>query len=419
MRCGWITILLCTAAVFVASASPAEVAGRASNSSCERAVGLDELQALALERSPLLAEIESEYASRLSEAFETEVLINPELQAEQAYTGMRINGDNDPQTNLSLAQRLKLSHFGQRQRVAALLRKVGDTQRSARLLETTQKINLQFYTLYALERSERILIDSEELASKKVVLVHQGVLKGLLSEGDHRLFEAEKFRLQAQRRGLQSSIHALQAELSRMLGSACVWHAQSQPIFSAPPNEAELLTKARQSQLSEVARADLMLGLASEQVRLAKLDRYPEFAPRIIYQHTNDGGDFVGAGIAIPLPFFNRNQGEIGRAQALEMSARRRKELLSDGGLEAQIQALHNAVVAAIEQAELYSAKVVPAYEAALRSQEKLYTQGKGNVLQVWQTLRLFNDARHEALTLWLGAATARIQLSLLVGEEI
>jgi outer membrane protein TolC len=87
--------------------------------------------------------------------------------------------------------------------------------------------------------------------------------------------------------------------------------------------------------------------------------------------------------------------------------------------LETQVRSLHAAVVAATEQAELYSAKVVPAYEAALRSQEKLYAQGKGNVLQVWQTLRLFNEARNEALTLWLGAATARIQLSLLVGEEI
>ncbi len=419
MRYGWITIFLCTASLCAARTSPAEVAAAISGASCERTIALDELQSLALEKSPLLAEIDSEYANRISDAFNTEVLINPELQAEQAYTSMNLNGDNDPQANVSLAQRLKLSNFGQRQRVAALLRKVGDTQRGARLLEFSQKINLQFYTLHALQRSENILIDSEALASKKVVLVHQGVLKGLLSEGDHKLFEAEKYRLQAQRRGLQSSIHALQGELSKAVGSACVWYARSEPVFPALPSEEELLTKARASRLSDAARADLMLGLASEQVRLAELDRYPEFAPRIIYQHTNDGGDFLGAGIAIPLPFFNRNQGDIARAQATEMAARRRRELLSDGGLEAQVRSLRNAVVAATEQSEMYSTKVVPAYEAALRSQERLYAQGKGNVLQVWQTLRLFNEARNEALTLWLGAATVRIQLSLLVGEEI
>lgn len=419
MRYGWITIFLCTASFCAARTSSAEVTAAIPGASCERAIALDELQSLALEKSPLLAEIDSEYANHISDAFNTEVLINPELQVEQAYTSMNLNGDNDPQANVSLAQRLKLSNFGQRQRVAALLRRVGDTQRGARLLEFTQKINLQFYTLHALQRSEKILIDSEGLASKKVVLVHQGVLKGLLSEGDHKLFEAEKFRLQAQRRGLQSSVLALQGELSKSVGSACVWYARSEPVFPALPSEAELLTKARASRLSDAARADLMLGLASEQVRLAELDRYPEIAPRIIYQHTNDGGDFIGAGIAIPLPFFNRNQGDIARAQATEMAARRRKDLLSDGGLEAQVRSLRSAVVAATEQSEMYSTKVVPAYEAALRSQERLYAQGKGNVLQVWQTLRLFNEARNEALTLWLGAATLRIQLSLLVGEEI
>jgi cobalt-zinc-cadmium efflux system outer membrane protein len=397
----------------------ADVPAGVSGPSCIRTVTLEELQSLALEKSPLLAEIDSEYANRISDAFETEVLINPEFQAEQAYTGMKINGDNDPQANLALAQRLKLSNFGQRQRVAALLRKAGDIQKSVRLLELTQKINLQFYTLHALERSEKILMDSEDLASKKVTLVHQGVMKGLLSEGDHKLFEAEKFRLQAQRRGLQSTIHALQGELSKTVGSACVWHAPAQPSFAALPSEEELLSKARASRLSDATRADLILGLASEQVRLAELDRYPEIAPRIIYQHTNDGGDFIGAGVAIPLPFFNRNQGDIGRARAAEMAARRKKELLSDGGLETQVRSLRSATVAATEQADLYATKVVPAYEAALRSQERLYAQGKGNVLQVWQTLRLFNEARNEALTLWLGAATARIQLSLLVGEEL
>ncbi len=419
MKYGWITILLCTASFCAGRVSYADDTPELSGVSCERTITREDLHSLALQRSPLLAEIDSEYADEISKAFETEVLINPELQAEQVYTSMQINGDNDPQANVSLAQRLRLSNFGQRQRVAALLRKVGDTQRSAQLLEFTQKLDLQFYTLQVLQRSEKILIDSEQLASKKVVLVHQGVAKGLLSEGDHKLFEGEKFRLQAQRRGLEASINAIQGEMSKAVGSACSWRVQSESAFAAIPSEEVLVAKARESKLSQVARADLLLGLASEQVRLAELDRYPEFAPRIVYQHTNDGGDFIGAGIAIPLPFFNRNQGDIGRAHAAYIAAQRKKELLADGGLETQVRSLRNAAVAALEQEQLYSTKVVPAYEAALRSQERLYAQGKGSVLQVWQTLRLFSEARSEALTLWLGAATARMHLSLLIGDEV
>jgi cobalt-zinc-cadmium efflux system outer membrane protein len=166
-------------------------------------------------------------------------------------------------------------------------------------------------------------------------------------------------------------------------------------------------------------RADLLLSLASEQRRLAELDAYPEVAPRLVYQHTNDGGDFFGAGITVPLPFFNRNQGEIARAEAEQSALSRKKALLEAGGLEAQVKALHGAALRADEQADIFAKKVLPAYEAALTSQERIFSQGKGSVLQVWQMLRIFNEARSEALSLHLAAATARIQLSLLVGEEV
>jgi hypothetical protein len=54
-----------------------------------------------------------------------------------------------------------------------------------------------------------------------------------------------------------------------------------------------------------------------------------------------------------------------------------------------------------------------------LNAQEKLYTKGKGNVLQDWQTLRLLNEVQTQSLSLWLEGTSARIQLSLLIGEEV
>lgn len=417
--CRWLVIPLGIVSLCVSAQLRAEEGSLTATAGCQPSITLEDLQARALRNSLYVADFDSEYTSASSKAFEVETLANPELQAERVYTTMDINGDNDPQTNVSIAQRLKISNFGQRGKVAALVRRVGDTQKRAKLLEFTQKVSLQFHTLRTLQQSEMILIDAERLASKKVTLVHQGVEKGLLSEGDHKLFEGEKYRLQAQRRGLQGSISAVQGEISKAVGVICNWSASSELTIEPLPSEQELLALARQSSLSEVARADLLAELASEELRLAELDRYPELAPRIVYQHTNDGGDFIGAGISIPLPFFNRNQGELSRSQAVHRVAQKRQELLTQGGLEMQVRSLRNTAAAAIDQAQLYSAKVVPSYEAALRSQERIYSQGKGNVLQVWQTLRLFNEARSEALSLQLAAVTTRIQLSLLVGEVV
>jgi len=80
---------------------------------------------------------------------------------------------------------------------------------------------------------------------------------------------------------------------------------------------------------------------------------------------------------------------------------------------------LRDAAVNSQEQADIFLQNVIPAFSAALEAQEKLYSQGKGNVIQVWQTLRTLNEVQSQGLLLWLEAISIRVQLSLLVGEEI
>jgi len=161
------------------------------------------------------------------------------------------------------------------------------------------------------------------------------------------------------------------------------------------------------------------LDLTKEQVRLSELDAFPQITPRLIYQHTNDGGDFFGAGISIPLPFWNQNQGEKYKANAERKVAEIQSSFIKNGGLENQIITLREAVINAEEQAQLFSKKVIPSFEKAFQAQEKLYAQGKGNVLQVWQALTTFNEVQTQGLVLALEARALRMQLSLLVGEEI
>jgi cobalt-zinc-cadmium efflux system outer membrane protein len=390
------------------------------DSACARALSLEEFRARAFEKSPLVAQIDSEFAGQVGKAFESEVLANPELQAEQVYTRMKLGGADDPQTNASIAQPLRLSNFGARSRVGALMRRAGDAQKRAALLELSQKLSLQFYSLQALQVTNRIVGESEQRAARQASVIHEGIKKGSLSEGEHKLFEGEKYRLQSQRKGLEAALLNLQAELARSLGTPCIFEAGGElRSVSELPSENVLLEKARASGLSESTRIDLLLALNAEQARVAELDAFPEFAPRIVYQHTNDGGDFIGAGIAIALPLFNRNQGAVTRTQAEMVATQRKRDFLAQGGLESQVRTLRRSAQSSAEQARIYESKVVPAFRESLRAQERLYSQGKGDVLQIWQAQRMYSDAQRESLNVWLQALGARMQLSLVVGEEV
>jgi cobalt-zinc-cadmium efflux system outer membrane protein len=386
---------------------------------CELKATLEEFRAHALANSPLVAEIDRDYATQLAKAIDTRLWANPELSAEETWTRMYVGGANDPQSSVALSQPMKLSNFGNRDKVAELLRKAGDTEKNIKLLGFTQETTVNFVRLYSLQATVRILQLAEDDAARKVAAVRKQVKEGLLSQGSEALFQGEKHRLEAQRIGAEASLATLRSELAMSLGTTCSVVATRAPSFGKIPAAEVLLDKARSSHISEKARYDLIQELTTEQLRLAELDAFPVVAPRVVYQHTNDGGDFVGAGITIPLPLWNRNQAEITRASAERELAQRKSNLINSGGLELQVTSSHAAAVSSERQAEIYSAHVEAAFKTALTSEERAYASGKGGVLDVWQTFRALNEAQVTSLSLRQQAALARARLSILVGEEV
>jgi outer membrane protein TolC len=386
---------------------------------CALPLSFEEFRAYAFSKSSLIAEIDRDYALEVAKAIDTKLWANPELSVEQVYTRMKLNGDSDPQINAYLSQPIKLSNFGKRDRVASLIRRAGDVKKRAKLLELSQKLLLQYTALYSFQETDKILGAAEEMSAARVTALDKGVKEGLISEGAHSLFIGERFRLKAQREGLTASLEALRGEISTLIGSSCRVVASARPPSPPVPGLDDLRKRAQESELSESSRVDLLEALASEQSALADLDAVPSLIPRFVYQHTNDGGDFVGAGVSIPLPLWNRNQAESTRADAEHRAIMAKKAFLHDGGLASTVTSLRLAASSSQRQVEIYRTKVVPSFELAFKAEERLYKEGKGSLLDLWQTFRAMNEARLNELTLQTEAIRHRAELSVLVGEEI
>ena len=391
-----------------------------SPTNCIMSPSLDEFRAYALKNSSVVREIDVAYANELADAFDHSVLINPELQAEQTFTGMKLQGANDGQTTVTLAQPFKFSNFGSRERVSNLIREAGDAQKQISLLEFTQDLNLQYLSLGTLEESVEILNRAKSRANKKIELIRDGVKKGLFNLGEEKLFEAESALLDAQLLGIEVQLSEFKAKVAKILGSNCeIRINRSKGKQENIPNINMLIEKSHGSKISENSRLKIFSKLANEKMETAKLDAFPTLSPRFVYQHTNDTGDFYGAGFTIPLPLWNRNQGEIMRATSMSGLVQQKQIFLDEGGLQNQLANLLNAATAAKAQSEIYTNKVVPNFKIALEVQEKIYTQGKGNILQVWQMQRALYESQMKELELWVESLKSRIKLSILVGEEI
>lgn len=386
---------------------------------CKQVLSLESFRAYVLRNSPLLAEIDQAYAEELGAAFEAETLPNPELQLEKTFTRMGLAGANDPQTQINLGQPFRISNFGSRKRLAKLMRDSGNSHQRASLLELVQKLTLQYETLASYQQIEHLFRRAAAEVGQKVTLIKEGINKGLFSDGDHYLLEGEQYRLEAKAKNIAATVEAIQSELSYAAGYQCAIRAKMSHKRPIDLSVRELMQRAKNSPISEVARLTILKDIAEEQVRLAELDKYPQITPRLIYQHTNDGGDFFGAGFSIPLPVWNQNQGDQYRARAAKKVAEVKSIYLKTGGLESQITSLRNAIIRCQEQEKLYQEKVIPAFKNAFAAQESLYARGRGSVLQIWQSLIILNEARTEALKLSLEGAAHRLQLSILIGEEL
>lgn len=388
------------------------------NNNCRTKLSLEEFRAIGLSNSPLLAKVDQKYAEQLAVAFDLKVMANPDLELEQTYTNMELAGANDAQQTVSLGQKVRLSDFGKRDQVAKLIKKAAKIGKEAEIFELSQRMRFLYYRLWALQQTAEVLQQGESRAQNKLALIRDAVAKGLLSTGEEKLFEGEKYRLEASRLGVNTSIALTQHEIQKSFGISCVIATLPESKIVIPSVD-ELLDYSSSSKVSEKSRLEILDELALEQNRLAELDSYPEFTPRLVYQHTNDGGDFFGFGITIPLPAWNRNQSEKLKTEAEMKQIHARKKIFEPENLTSQLQYLQLANLNSQKQLKLFSANVIPSFQTALKIQEELFTKGQGDVLQVWQSLRLLSEVQEQSLKLWSSHIAARIKLSLLIGEEI
>lgn len=380
---------------------------------------LADARALALEKSPLVASLDSDYASRLAEAVEVSLLPNPEL-------GLGINvpvdwkesrGDNELEA--SLGQAFRLSHFGTRGAVSDLIKKSASAEQKAAIFKLMKEVDLAYVNLWALQEQERFLEATHESAHKRSKGISEGVSRGIYSEGDQKLFAGEAARIEAELLGVRGDRRAAEAKLTGTVGVSMSARALAKPELSFRLDVDEVRAKEKENSIGTTQRALLLTELAEGQRRLAKRDAFPEFTPQLLVSRDDEGKTFVGAGITIPLPFSDRNQPQIIQREAELRAATARREYVQNGDFKEEIASLVDAVNLAMDEAKLFETKVVPAFRDSLGFQEKQFAAGSGSIVQIWQTQREVFDAQARALELWTKAFGLRIELEILTGQEL
>ncbi|WP_338476414.1 TolC family protein [Pseudomonas khavaziana] len=272
----------------------------------------------------------------------------------------------------------------------------------------------------ALRAQERL-----DLAQRSMALAERGlvVANGRVTAGKSSPVEATRAQVQVSeirlelnraRIGLADAYRRLAART----GSAAIdFEAVATQNTSAPalPGAAQLL--ARLEQTAELRLAELSIVQNEASVSLEKAQRIPDLDVSIGSQYDASVRERVNlVGVSMPIPLFNRNQGNILAASRRTDQARDLRNA-TELRLRTETRQALDLWQTADTEVRAFNQQILPAAQSAVDSATRGFEMGKFNFLDVLDAQRTLIAARTQYLTATAQATDAWVRIERIYGD--
>lgn len=133
-----------------------------------------------------------------------------------------------------------------------------------------------------------------------------------------------------------------------------------------------------------------------------------------------ESGDETGAivNLSVPIPLFNRNQGNIAAAET-QIFKGRRESLSAKVDVRAVFLEAYGRLIAASEKLKALEKEVLPTAQEVHDATSRGYTEGKFDLLNVLDAQRTFFAARLEIINARADFQKAKVQIEALIGRGL
>lgn len=248
---------------------------------------------------------------------------NPEFSYSNGFYNANTHHFFDPEVSVQISQLIRLA--GKRNKSITLAKSGIDIAQFQfyDLLRTLRFVlRNDFYNIYFLEQSSKLYKIEISSLQNLVPAFEDQVKKGFMAPIDALRIKSQLYTLQAEYDNLQTNINSIQSELKLIIRS-------NPSVFILPNAEISSLTSDVVAQTNYqslidsalVNRPDLKVLNANtifgnNNLKLQKAYATPDLTIGANYDRLGSYVEnFNSIGVSIPLPFFNRNQGNIKNAQ--------------------------------------------------------------------------------------------------------
>lgn len=384
---------------------------------------LAEALSLALKHNQTLSAFDEEIRARDAAALQVGLLSNPILGVEmENFAGKgALQGFDGAETTIALSQLVELGGKRlKRRQVATLEKDLAGWDYQSKKLDVLTATAMSFIQVLAaqeqLAQNEQLALLAEQTLGAVTARVEAGKVPPL--EQTRAKVELASARTAADkaRRELAASRHRLVAfwgrertDFSQVVGD----------LTTLAPLPAEETIQGLLGNNPDVARWGTELEQREASLNLARAQAVPNvtFSVGVRNLRESDNNALV-AGIELPLPFFDRNQGGVGEARANLEKARRERLAAETETLTGLAEAWQSLSAAHLESTTLRD-EILPGAQSAFEIAEFGYREGKFDFLVMLDAQRTLFEVKGQYLQALATYHQTRTELERLIGAPL
>ncbi len=277
-----------------------------------------------------------------------------------------------------------------------------------------------FYAALKAQEGLQLAKQAVELADNGLTIAKGRVEAGKTSPVELSRAEVQLSTVRVEVRRAQLERDSTYKQLAALLGESVPVFSQVQGSFEhlpGLPTRDELLGRIRGT--PELRRALLQIDRSEAELHLERTQRIPDIRVSIGSQYDEQERERVNlVGISLPLPLFDRNQGNI-------YAASRRADQARDLRNAAELR-LRSETLQAYEQWEIavadiseFRQSILPAGRQAVESATRGFAMGKFSFLDVLDAQRTLISSRGQYLQSLESATDALVRLERIYGDAV
>lgn len=375
---------------------------------------LEQALATAYERSPLLAAARNEAASSEGQLTQAGVIPNPSIEV-----GIDDNRRTTRTTTTTLSMPVELGgKRAARVKAAGLARDIAQRDLSSARADLRAAVIAAFFDVAVAQETVRVSQGAVEIAQNALRLAERRVAAGKAPPLESSKARVELANSRIEARAADGALQAARRKLGQLWGAPQPDFAQvGADLGTLPRREAidDLRAALATSPRMEAGRLSVEMGRA--QLEVEKSKRYPDITLSAGVARDNEQGrNKAQFGVAIPLPLFDRNQGNVYSATMQSYKAQDMYRELESRLTADLLQSVSQFDLAA-NSAREYRATVLPGAAEAYDSARKGFEAGKVSFLEVLDAQRTLSRGNIGYLNVLASAYQASADIDRILGR--